>query len=242
MSNNGRKCYFCSEPATSKEHVPSKCLFPKEDKFKVNRVTVPSCFKHNNEKSGMDERMRLFLLGTNNTGILKKIPSVFDKTVRSAQQNPNIFNNMSQDSILVKKKLGGYGLVGKRENCGVEINNKEHHDYQESVLRGFYFHLHGKSWEERIFIIPESLIQHEESMNLLYQTLEIDKFQTKVKNNNYDLSRDRIYQYHYNNVSKVLSVCLYEHYFFHGVFCDDYLFKKLHGMFSQQGMIQDFNA
>ncbi len=58
---NDQYCYWCGEPATSKEHVPPKCLFP-EDKdikpilnetFREHLITVPSCDKHNLSKSMM---------------------------------------------------------------------------------------------------------------------------------------------------------------------------------------------
>ena len=54
-------CYMCNRPSTSKEHVPPLCFFPEEDElpgsggFRKNLITVPSCDKHNIEKSADDQ-------------------------------------------------------------------------------------------------------------------------------------------------------------------------------------------
>jgi hypothetical protein len=49
-------CYMCDQPATSKEHVPPRCLFPKGQRDRL--ITVPSCDTHNREKSQDDEYLR----------------------------------------------------------------------------------------------------------------------------------------------------------------------------------------
>lgn len=56
-------CYWCGKLATSKEHVPPKCLFPEfkdtkdvyDNSFRHNLITVPSCDEHNLVKSRDDE-------------------------------------------------------------------------------------------------------------------------------------------------------------------------------------------
>ena len=65
------KCYWCGRDATSREHVPPKCLFP-EDKdiksiykgtFRRSLITVPSCDEHNLAKSHDDEYLMVCLGG-----------------------------------------------------------------------------------------------------------------------------------------------------------------------------------
>ena len=46
-------CYMCDSPATTREHFPPKCLFPR--KANLQLATVPSCRKHNNAKSEDDQ-------------------------------------------------------------------------------------------------------------------------------------------------------------------------------------------
>jgi hypothetical protein len=60
-------CYFCGALATSKEHVPPRCLFPKAGDvvdgadYRKNLVTVASCDVHNMHKSKEDEYLRFIL-------------------------------------------------------------------------------------------------------------------------------------------------------------------------------------
>lgn len=55
-------CYYCNEIATTKEHTPPKCFFPKKKDlpsgspdYRKNLITVPSCEKHNTGRSKDDE-------------------------------------------------------------------------------------------------------------------------------------------------------------------------------------------
>jgi len=61
-------CYMCSEPATTREHVPPVCLFPeiKDTRgidFRINLLTVPSCEDHNLKKTKDDEFLLVALAG-----------------------------------------------------------------------------------------------------------------------------------------------------------------------------------
>ena len=49
-------CYACESIATSREHIPPRCLFPKGHRHDL--ITVPSCDVHNLKKSRDDEYLR----------------------------------------------------------------------------------------------------------------------------------------------------------------------------------------
>lgn len=61
-------CYFCEGVATSKEHVPPACLFPEAKDladgidYRKELIKVPSCDKHNSNKSKDDEYLLLILV------------------------------------------------------------------------------------------------------------------------------------------------------------------------------------
>lgn len=67
-STNVECCYFCGAPATSREHVPPKCIFPEkkdsgvQDNLRKSLLTVPSCHIHNLSKSTDDEYLLAILL------------------------------------------------------------------------------------------------------------------------------------------------------------------------------------
>lgn len=52
------RCAYCGEPATSKDHVPPKCIFPSD---RDNLITVPACDIHNAKRSNLDELLLQFL-------------------------------------------------------------------------------------------------------------------------------------------------------------------------------------
>lgn len=61
-------CYFCDAPASSKEHVPPRCLFPEVKdvpdgtNLRKNLITVPSCELHNSAKSEDDTYLMMVLV------------------------------------------------------------------------------------------------------------------------------------------------------------------------------------
>jgi hypothetical protein len=76
-----QQCYACGSPATGREHVPPKCLFPTElnKDYRKNLVTVPSCDTHNTSKSDDDEFLLASLagiIGCNNIGLTHKFTKV----------------------------------------------------------------------------------------------------------------------------------------------------------------------
>lgn len=65
---NVQLCYACSLPATSREHVPPKNIFPErkdipERDLRQQLITVPSCDVHNLGKSNDDEFLMVCLAG-----------------------------------------------------------------------------------------------------------------------------------------------------------------------------------
>jgi hypothetical protein len=61
-------CYMCDATATSREHVPPKCLFPEQKDLpgtdlRRNLITVPACDEHNLKKSDDDQFLMVSLAG-----------------------------------------------------------------------------------------------------------------------------------------------------------------------------------
>ena len=53
-----RKCYVCGREATSREHVPPRCFFPDDNRYRKQLITVRSCTEHNEDTSLDDEYVR----------------------------------------------------------------------------------------------------------------------------------------------------------------------------------------
>lgn len=78
------RCYQCDAPATSREHVPPRNLFPELSDsggidYRRNLITVPSCEAHNSAKSHDDEFLMMSLagiLGNNSIGYAHRLGKV----------------------------------------------------------------------------------------------------------------------------------------------------------------------
>ncbi|WP_231492184.1 hypothetical protein [Pedobacter sp. Leaf170] len=107
------KCYMCDEPATSVEHAPAKCFFPKG--YRKDLITVPSCAIHNNETSKDDEYVRGIIVscsgnnsialthwrGSVRSGYLHS-PKLFLKTF-SKQIDSSFFHDRKRvDDVIIK--------------------------------------------------------------------------------------------------------------------------------------------
>lgn len=85
---------MCSASATSREHVPPKCLFPaREDvgdtHYRASLITVPACAAHNPRKSKDDEYLMLVLpshYGTNSVARLQ----MRSKVQRALNRRPEL--------------------------------------------------------------------------------------------------------------------------------------------------------
>ncbi|HBR6164924.1 TPA: hypothetical protein L9052_002240, partial [Klebsiella pneumoniae] len=121
-------CYFCGELATSKEHVPPQGLFPKKDIYRNNLITVPSCTLHNNSKSTLDNKMLVFLSGVNKSVFHEKdFKEVRDRTIRAIVRDSTIFNDLTDDARVFKRKDKRNELIiPSTENIEAKIDFRQH--------------------------------------------------------------------------------------------------------------------
>lgn len=104
---NKDKCYVCSAPATSDEHVPPKSFFPRSYS-KAKLVVVPSCAVHNNDNSKDVEYVRNVVCiqyGTNAAA-----EEVFEVAKRSWDHSEKLFQRTFHD--LQVAKIAGEGEAG----------------------------------------------------------------------------------------------------------------------------------
>ncbi|HIC8861883.1 TPA: hypothetical protein ACW7Y0_002891 [Aeromonas hydrophila] len=151
MANkNQETCYACEQTATSREHVPPKCLFPTElgVDFRKGLITVPSCNIHNGNKSDDDEFLLVSLagiIGCNKIGMLHKFTKVNRATRRSGGR--------LMDKVLKEQKIQhGYIL----EN-GIEVDViwgkpdiKRLNDCFSLIGKGLYYHKYGHKFDGNI--------------------------------------------------------------------------------------------
>lgn len=132
-------CYQCDATATGREHVPPKCLFPRNmDRSRL--ITVPSCSKHNNDTSQADEYLK-FLLGA----IASDVP-------------PSIIASAARGAVrLAEKRSRNIQRFGfKWDEQTLVIGNEFTVDIEllraglEKMARALYFDHHGGHRKLRI--------------------------------------------------------------------------------------------
>lgn len=165
-NNNEKECYWCGASATSKEHIPPKCLFP-EDKdirkiydedFRKDLITVPSCDEHNNHKSGDDEILLAclsFVFGANGIAYIHS----HTKLCRAFSRNPNLitstFNILKEDTL----KIEGHSFPV----AIAEVDNIKMIKTFEGIARGLYLYEFGKRFIGQCRVIPSFVRYREKS-------------------------------------------------------------------------------
>jgi hypothetical protein len=125
-------CYNCGieldEKDVTREHIPAKNLFEGYDeKYKVNRITVPACLTCNGQYSPTDEEFR------NMIGIIAKNKAnnkIIDKSVRSI---------LRKDSTKQRLAFDGFGKVS-----GVSFNEIPIENYHKKNFKGLFYYQYGK--------------------------------------------------------------------------------------------------
>lgn len=132
-------CYWCGKLATSREHVPPKCLFPEikdikevyTESFRKNLITVPSCDEHNMVKSHDDEYLMVCLSGRVGNNGLAYIHNA-TKVKRARDRNPNIIKIEKEDIIIIEGR--------EFPVLWVTVENERLIHSFEAIARALYFH------------------------------------------------------------------------------------------------------
>lgn len=99
-------CYACNAPATSREHAPPRCLFPKPSdvggaNLRRNLISVASCDEHNQTKSRDDEYLWYTIAMNITSGQFGRL--VFTKGImRAIQRRPALAHQLVEKHIRVQ--------------------------------------------------------------------------------------------------------------------------------------------
>lgn len=91
---------MCDSAETSREHAPPSCFFPEAKTIgrdlRRNLITVPSCDRHNSQKSKDDEFLRsVILMSDKNNDAGKHL--FFRKLLRAAARAPHAYKSFFSD-------------------------------------------------------------------------------------------------------------------------------------------------
>lgn len=180
-------CYMCDDLATTKEHVPPKCLFPEakdiEDKTKSYRkelITVPSCPRHNNDKSCDDEYF-LYILSMNILSGDIGIKQYLTKVQRAWARRPAIREEIVRktSSTDMPMKLG----IATETTGAMKVDRDRLVNILEQYARGLFFHQYGEKFLGDLEVYPlflfgddieasDTIVSINESLSQAYKNVE----------------------------------------------------------------------
>lgn len=185
-----KMCYWCGGPATTKEHVPSKGLFPAGKS--VNLITVPSCETHNNLFSTADEKFRFYLQVRESSA--DALSEFKDRTYRglTKKEATKFVANLAANSIPVE--------VDGQKTFLMKIDPAEQYGYFEKIIRGLYYHLYKKPATGRVVSVSRDFLVPGLDYHALYSHLaQFKELLVVGKTSNPDIFRFQYYQHTENS-------------------------------------------
>lgn len=128
-------CTYCDSPATTRDHIPPKAIFPKPRPS--NLITVPACVRCNGNWSALDEIFKLFVsLQAGMEGISEK--TLHDSVKRTVAHNKKLNRFLREKAKKVEIRTPGGIILG--DACGLPFPSKELKLMCERVIKGLFYH------------------------------------------------------------------------------------------------------
>jgi len=190
-------CYMCNEPATTKEHVPPKCLFPEakdvddNKNYKINLITVPSCDAHNTAKSKDDVYLLFFLVANIVSNDVSK-QHFSSKIMRAVQRTPHVFADFAKKNTPVML----VNAEGEEiHTAAIEIDRERFDSAITHIAHGIYYHKYNNSFSGSITVFTEGLmdLDNEDSVEFNEKVQGLGKMideymkDTSMEGNNADI-------------------------------------------------------
>lgn len=195
-------CYYCGVPATSDEHAPPKCIFPRVKDthdgkdYRNNLIKVPSCDVHNTQKSKEDEYL-LYVLAMSlpSNDVAKN--QFMTRILRAVQRRPKLL-----DRLLIERQNVTIHDTEKDEwHNTIAIKPEEHrlNSIFEHVARAIYFYETGNVWPGSANILIEFMlsmtdVEQNERQNEMENSLNEMLKDVEHKGNNPDVFSYQIIQ------------------------------------------------
>lgn len=208
---NQEFCYWCGAPATSREHVPPKCLFPEgkdfkdliQKDFRKNLITVPSCDAHNLRKSNDDEYLMICLASRTGNNV-EAFFQAYTKVRRARERNPSIIDVESE--AIIETANAQFPVQW------VNVDTLRLSHSFEAIARALYFYEFGVQFEGRCQVVTR-LFSHPDAVQSTQFNiracemieLEIPSWNTGTKGENPEIFT---YQFSPEDPMKVRTLCL----------------------------------
>lgn len=129
-------CVLCQlREATTRDHVPPKCLFPRPRPD--NLITVPACAQCNNGASDHDDLFKVFLSMQVSENSEIGLRLFHEKTVRTLERNRALLERIRQESVELQIKNEKGEL---KTRTGVLWDSAAHDAVISRTIKGLYYH------------------------------------------------------------------------------------------------------
>jgi len=188
-------CYMCESVETSREHVPPVCFFPVAKEFgsdlRRNLITVPSCDRHNSQKSKDDEFLRAVILM--DPGATAAAQHIFRRKLLPA---------VARQRRAYKGFFTDRGPVAGGQRRVLKIDRQRFNECIDRLARAIFFYTFKREWSLPIRIVTPNLfvgssvlvgiaLPHEPTMKAV-ETLRQYLSGAPVKGENPEVFRYRI--------------------------------------------------
>jgi hypothetical protein len=210
-----KQCYMCKRVATSREHVPPKCIFPERkdvpgEDFRSQLITIPSCDQHNLSKSKDDEFLLISIAGV-----------IGNNSIGYRQNQTKIGRSLKKASVELLQAFYAKGLrtvdVDKTNKFLVVILGTQGYNRLEKcfdhIARGLYFHHFNRQFHGRMKIVFGHLLHPDKNSNSFVQFVN-HKAEFELREIERCGSNQTIFFYQFtppdNNGLFLLRLCFYE--------------------------------
>ena len=139
IKKNRGLCVICNEqPATTKDHIPPKCLFAIRDR--INLLKLSTCFGCNNHSSKDDEYLRSILISRADIEETQITNDLRNSLIRSLSNlgQPG-FQKAYAKAISVKRVFTPTWIfLGNRPV--MSLDNERLEKVLSKIIRGLYYH------------------------------------------------------------------------------------------------------
>ena len=156
-----KTCYFCGEPATSREHCPPKCVFPRAkdsaDKtdYRNNLIVVPSCDIHNIAKSKNDEYL-LYILTMSIVSNQVGGHHFLSKVYRAITRRPKLLERL----MIKHEYVTVHDTVNDtwHKTIAFQVDEERLNSIFTHIAKAIYFYEFQTIWDKEVNITPEFTI------------------------------------------------------------------------------------
>lgn len=174
-------CYYCGLEASTVEHVPPQGIFPRQKDsphgkdYRKHLITVPSCEKHNTDKSRDDEYL-LYVLAMSLPSNEVAKHQFLTKIMRAVQRRPKLIERLLVES----QEVVVHDTVADTWEKTIALRPEESRliGMFTCIAKGLYFHEKRSPWLGGVSVLIEFMLSFDDLAKNKRQRLLVEQLGT----------------------------------------------------------------